>query len=157
LAILYRRKGDFDRAERFFTRASESYRNSVYDESLVVAQRVTSRHPRNLRSQAQLAVVHLGLGDIQHSLGQEERARQAGSRALTTITPDTASTDVVDCLDTESRALLRLNRIDEARPIVDRLLAIGWCTPDFLDLCRQHGLATISDHGEDRPSDREER
>ena len=40
----------------------------------------------------------------------------------------------------DRQALLLLGRVDEARPAVTRLLAAGWDDPDFLELCRQHGL-----------------
>ncbi len=129
----------------------------LYDRSLVVAKRAVAGRFQNLRAQAQLAVIHLGSGDLHHSLANEKRARQAWRQALAASEVVTRSTDVVDFLDTHCRALLRLGRIEEARPIVDRLLAIGWCAPEFLDLCRQHGLAAIPTHGEDRPSDRRER
>ncbi len=36
--------------------------------------------------------------------------------------------------------LIQLGRVDEARPLVDRLLAEGWSDPEFLELCRTHFL-----------------
>ena len=129
LADLYTERGRYEDAR------------VLYDRSLAVAERAASRNPRNLRIQALLAAAHLGLGDWHCSLNQQTRAGHAWRRALAVMEDVTARSAITEHLDIHGRALLRLNRIDDARPIVERLLAIGWCAPDFLERCRQHGLA----------------
>jgi hypothetical protein len=39
-----------------------------------------------------------------------------------------------------SAALILLGQVDEARPIVDRVLESGEKNAGFLDLCRRYGL-----------------
>lgn len=170
LAHLYLQKDQLDRAEQLYRRAvaiqkrgSESgsiylavslcgqadlrtrqgrfeEAGALYDQSLAVAEQAESQSPQSLKVQVELAVIHMGLGDWHRSLRRERSARQAWARALATIGPVTRGSDVVDDLDVHARVLLRLGRVEQARPIVERLLAIGWSLPDFLELCRRHRL-----------------
>ena len=118
----------------------------LYDQAQAIAEeRAAAASPQNLRVRAQLAAIHLGLGRRHAALGRPEEAHQACGRALAIIGTVTAGSTAVEHLDIHCRALLRLGRVDEARPIVDRLLAVGWRAPDFLDHCRQHGLVARDD------------
>ena len=46
-------------------------------------------------------------------------------------------------LDTYTEVLLRLDRVDQARPFVVRLVSAGFRDQEFLDLCRQKGLGEL--------------
>jgi hypothetical protein len=54
--------------------------------------------------------------------------------------PLTASSQSVRFLDTHAQALLHLGRVEEARPVVEKLLATGWRNPELIVLCRDHGF-----------------
>jgi hypothetical protein len=56
------------------------------------------------------------------------------------MAPVAAASDAVVFLHVYAVALLHLDRADEARPAVEKLLATGWRGPDLLDLCRRQGL-----------------
>ena len=43
-------------------------------------------------------------------------------------------------LDTYAQALLNLDQVEEARPVVKKLLDAGWDNAEFLALCLEHGL-----------------
>ena len=45
-----------------------------------------------------------------------------------------------DRLDTYAQALLNLDQVEEARPVVKKLLDAGWDNAEFLALCLEHGL-----------------
>lgn len=44
-------------------------------------------------------------------------------------------------LATRAMALLQLDRLAEAAPLVARLVRDGWDDPHFLDMCREKGLS----------------
>ena len=52
----------------------------------------------------------------------------------------TVGSEVVADLHVHALALLYLGRVDEARPLAEKLLAKGWRQPDFIELCQEHGL-----------------
>ncbi len=61
------------------------------------------------------------------------------------IEPVTASSDLLLYLDSHAQALLRLGRIEEARPMVEDMLARGWRDPSFLEAVRASGLPVAFD------------
>ncbi len=87
-----------------------------------------------------LAYTLVQIGTVHVLRGKPDLARQAWNRAVEIIEPVTAMSDVPSYLDTHAQALLLLDRVQEARPIVDKLLAQDWDDPLFLDLVREKGL-----------------
>ncbi len=85
----------------------------------------------------ELGECSLLLGEILAEQG-DEAAPAAWQRALEVVEPDARSALHPEVLDLWARALLRLGRVDEARAIVDRLLAQGYREPRFIELCRDH-------------------
>ena len=81
------------------------------------------------------------VGRIERALGDEAAARAAWSRSAAMIGPLAEQSGDVYLLDTLAMALLHLERLDDARRVVARLLAAGWSDPNLLAACREHGLA----------------
>ena len=88
----------------------------------------------------QLAATLVGQGRLYKSLRSDAAAAESWSRAAELMQPLTRTSEVGAFLSTHSVALLYLGRVDEARSMVNRLLARGWSRPDFLELCRQYAL-----------------
>ncbi len=128
LAGLYTDLGRFQEAEDLYRRALSSI------------GRWLSEMPDHREARRRSASLHLGLGELHQRLGRVDRAAEAWTRALETIEPLTATSGLVASIDIHVRALFRLGRIEEARPMAENLLAKGWSHPDFLALCREHGL-----------------
>jgi tetratricopeptide (TPR) repeat protein len=81
------------------------------------------------------------LGRTQARLADEARARQSWSKALETMDPlIAAGTRTPGYMDTIAQALLELGRVEQARPYVTRLLERGHDWPEFVAVCRRHGL-----------------
>ncbi len=57
--------------------------------------------------------------------------------------PLVGRTDVMNFQDTYAQALLRLDRLDEAKPLVQVLLTKGWRDPSFLRVVREAGLGDL--------------
>jgi len=77
-------------------------------------------------------------------LGHKNDARGIWERAVLIVEPVTAGPDrssvLSEHLDLHAQVLLRLKRVDEARPLVDELLKRGWEDEEFLIDCLEHGL-----------------
>ncbi len=80
------------------------------------------------------------LGDVFATRQELDRAREQWTLAVEWMQPITANSDVLQYLDTHAQALLRLGRLEESRPLVEKLLAEGWDDADFLELVRRSGL-----------------
>ncbi len=76
----------------------------------------------------------VGLGRAHAATGATAAARQAWTRAVEVIAPVTRIDDHSSLLDTHAQALLELGREEEARPLVEKLLARGWSQSKFLEL-----------------------
>jgi len=95
------------------------------------------------RAQHLLADVLVILGNVQAARGESDTARDNWLRALELSEPVTAQSRIPTYLDTHARALLQLDRIDEAKAIVEELAAQGWDEPLFLELIRDKGLEDL--------------
>jgi len=115
---VYRQLGLYDRAAALFERESE-----------------------NRRARERLAATLIGAGKLYRSMSAEARATEAWERAARLMEPLTAGSGAIAYLHTHSLALLHLGRVEEARPMALKLLRNGWNRPEFLELCRQHGIA----------------
>ena len=128
LAELYARQGKIEEA------------HALYHQSFDVSKEMARRQPTNLRPQNNQAFAGMGLGDLHRSSGDERAARRFWLQALELIENMPLKSELVESRDIHCRTLFRLSRIDEAQPIAEGLLEIGWANPDFLACCRQHGL-----------------
>ena len=92
--------------------------------------------PRN-----QLSFFRVLLGDLYLDAREPDRARRLWTLAVEWMEPITRASDDLQYLDTHAQALLRLGRVEEGRPLVERLLAAGWDDPGFLERVRAAGLS----------------
>ena len=112
-----------------------------YEASLSLRGRILETSGSELRAQHEFAETLLIIGNVLSARNEWDQARQKWRRALELVEPVTAQSRQTYFLDTHAKALLQLDRIDEARPIVEELLAQGWKNAVFLDLLRQKRLA----------------
>lgn len=129
LAGLRRDRGDPAEARALLQRA------------LAATRKRLAGAPDNPGERQRLALVLVEMGKVDQSQGQSAQADEAWREAAALMAPLTADSDVVEQLDTHARALLYLGRVEEARPLVEKLQAQGWRDAEFLELCRRHGLA----------------
>jgi len=71
------------------------------------------------------------------ALGRPEEAAEARSRVLAIVAGAAASSNNRYLLDPWARALLYDDRIDEARPVIERLFAMGYRDPELFELSRR--------------------
>jgi serine/threonine protein kinase/tetratricopeptide (TPR) repeat protein len=79
------------------------------------------------------------LGRIQAAEGQAQEAKAFWQEALVIVESAHGFPNDVDLLDPWVRTLLYLDRIDEAKPTVEKMTSLGYGLPSFLTLCRQKG------------------
>ena len=128
LAGLYTREGRYGEAQTLYLR------------SLASTEQALSEQADSRSGRRRLAAVRVGLGRLHQAAGAGGRAAEQWTEAAAIIEPLTAGSEVVADQNVHALALLYLGRVDEARPLAEKLLAKGWSDPDFLALCREHGL-----------------
>ncbi len=84
------------------------------------------------------------LGEIQWRGGEHAEARTAWQRALAEVQPIAADSMNYRLLDLWARALLDLNRMSDAGPVLERLRAVGYRKPAFWAFCRSRGSAGLA-------------
>ncbi len=89
-----------------------------------------------------LSVAYLLEGRLLESRNRLKDARQAWGRALETIEPLAQDSKETWLLETWGRALLRLDRLQEAEPVVRELHARGFRQESFRALCIEKGMKT---------------
>lgn len=130
MAALLQTRGNFAEAETLYQRLWESAQKTLPpdDPGIVGA----------LNGLAWNSVVW---GRQLQSHGDEASARVPWEEAANLLRPVMGQLDKLSDLDTtRAAALLHLGQADEARPIVEKLLAAGWDDPDFLALRRASSL-----------------
>ena len=75
--------------------------------------------------------------DVAESRGEGARARMLREAALALVSIGEPEASGKWTLATRARALLAMNRLEEARPIVDRLTARGYRHPTLMKLWEQ--------------------
>ena len=106
----------------------------LFERSLAIREKLHARDPESPLGRADLAATLVGLGNLYRRRGDADKAHEAWQRAVATIEPVTADTEVVSFLRPHAMALLYLGRVAEARPLVDKLLRKGWRDPAFQSL-----------------------
>ncbi len=100
-----------------------------------------SRSPDNLQIRRGLAESFLLLGRVHERLGRPREAKASWERVLAIVDAGTAAKDR-QSLVFRTEALLRLERRDEAQPLVEKLRSLGYRRPDFVQLCKQKEIGT---------------
>jgi tetratricopeptide (TPR) repeat protein len=113
---------------------------SDYKRALSLARKSLDEAPDAPRRQAILASIEVSLGELYQQTGDRGRALAHWNRAdeLTLAIAD--GSVQVELLSVRATVLLRLGRVAEARPIVDRVLATGWRRRDLVDLCESNAI-----------------
>ncbi len=95
----------------------------------------------NAYYQNDLAYSHIQVGKARAALGRRTAARESWAEAARVVAP-IADADALPAIqETFAQALLLSDRIDEARPVVRRVLEAGWpLDPTTEALCRKHGI-----------------
>ena len=81
-----------------------------------------------------LSEAHLLLGRILNRRGDDEKALMHWEQAAERIESIAAGSSNKRFLDPWARALIRLGRLDEARPVIEKLSSFGYREPAFLEL-----------------------
>jgi serine/threonine-protein kinase len=113
---------------------------SDYKRALSLARKSLDEAPDAPRRQAILASIEVSLGELYQQTGDRGRALAHWNRAdeLTLAIAD--GSVQVELLSVRATVLLRLGRVAEALPIVDRVLATGWRRRDLVDLCESNAI-----------------
>jgi tetratricopeptide (TPR) repeat protein len=111
-----------------------------YEATVHAYQALVAKDPKNPEWSNGLSWAYVSSGRAYEALGERRKAREQWRRAVEIMAPILETTQGSAMLDTQAQALLLLDRIEEARPIVERLLARNWNDPDFLALVRKAGL-----------------
>ena len=128
LSVIHTHLSKFDEAIEYCTR------------SIVIWQKQSEKEPTNSRWRKSLIRAWLQLGIAQQLSQERARASESWTKALAFVKADEKTCDDPDFLDSYSRVLLWLGRVQEARPAVQHLRAIGWSRRDFLEICKMRGV-----------------
>ena len=156
LAHLYRDRGELEIAERLYRRAAEIRRvtfgdchdrvldtqdslalllvrahrideaEATIEPAVACADQLRDAGPDSPQVGARLASLLLARGEVTAARGDPAGARRSWERALELVAPLTARSDTLGYLTIHARALLLLGRLDEARPLVERVTTTGY-------------------------------
>jgi len=98
------------------------------------------KQPQDREELALVASAHEELGRLAAAAGDQQTATARWRRAVELLAPFAADSHVVEYGRVYAESLVLLGRGDEARPLIDQLLATGWRDPQFLSLLHDHGL-----------------
>jgi len=112
----------------------------LYQRALRIQRALVERQVENRQAREELAASLVGFGRLRSLRGDDDGARQAWNEATELMEPVVGSSEAVDFRNVYATALLELGRTEEARPIVEGLLATGWRDPDLLRLGGRRGL-----------------
>jgi eukaryotic-like serine/threonine-protein kinase len=87
-----------------------------------------------------IAEAQVTRGRIESTLGARDQARASWERALAVLAPCARPLTHWKVLSPWVQALLQLDRVDEARPGVERLAKMGYRSADLAELCREKGV-----------------
>jgi tetratricopeptide (TPR) repeat protein len=113
---------------------------AVFSDAAAIGERLDARGELTPPARNDWAWTLVLLGRARRDGGDAESAREAWTKAVEVSEPLAGESAEQAHLDTRAQALIELGRLDEARPLVRRLLDGGWDDPTFLDLARKHGL-----------------
>ena len=116
-------------ARRADAEASERHALAVLEPSL-------AKKPSDLNLRAATSEALLALGDVLASGGRGLEATAVWNRSLATIDSVARNRRLTDHLVLQSAALMRLDRLDEARPIVNEVLKRGYRRPRWFATVR---------------------
>ncbi len=108
--------------------------------ALTVLEELASEHPGDGDAHSRLSEGYGLLGKVLAANGESDAARVAWHKAVEAVEPFARGSRNVQFLVPWARGLVELGRLEEARPIVARLVEQGYGVRELLDLCRSKGL-----------------
>lgn len=112
-------------------------------------EQLLSIHPDDREAQRQLSEAYLLRGELFVSDADTHAAIDAWSRSLNIIESLAEGSNDYRILYVWMRVLLDLDRVTEANRVAERLSAMGFANPTFVDLCNSNGLsANLTSQGE---------
>ena len=117
---------------------------SSQSRALGILEPAIAKKPTDINLRYAVTEAQLDLGDARMRSGNANGAKAAWSAALTAIDSLAKSRQFTDHLVLRATALLRLDRIDEARPVVTELLRRGYRRPRWMKLLDEKHVAPAS-------------
>ena len=108
-------------------------------EARSILRALVERDPSNVDWRGELSWESLQLGTLYASTGNRRSATDAWTEAAE-VAASIRTEAPPSLLATRAMALLQLDRLTEAAPLVARLVREGWDDPRFLEMCREKGL-----------------
>ena len=112
--------------------------------ALSIVEPALARKPSDLNLRAASAEANIELGDALARRGRRDDARVAWMHGLAAIDSVARTRRITDHAALQAAALMRLDRIDEARPIVQDLLRRGYRRPRWIAVARDKKLVPES-------------
>jgi serine/threonine-protein kinase len=112
-------------------------------QGLAIGEAAMARKPSDIERRRQTADSYVALGEILSRSGDASGATAAWSRALTLVDSLARTARETELLAVQAAALLRLDRIDDARPVVAELLRRAYRRPSFVELVRAKGIVDV--------------
>lgn len=114
---------------------------SAAKEAIEALSSLLSEHPDDREATRYLSEAYLLDGQLQALAGNDEQALAAWLESLELIEQLARDTKDYRILNINAQVLLYLDQIEEASPIVDQLMAMGFANPAFVGLCERKGLS----------------
>jgi len=110
--------------------------------AISILEPLLAKRPTDQTARLALTDANLALGDAAQRGGDTVAARRAWTGALAAIDSVSRATGVAELRGLKTSALVRLDRVDEARPIARTLEQQGFRAPHWLARMRAAGLLT---------------
>src|SRR6185503_5326365 len=127
-------------AQMLASRGDSGRAAALLAEAMAATEERLKKRPANRTERGMLAFALVESGRLAAAAGDHRTASSRFARASELLAPFAADSRVLDEARVYAEALVQLGRVDEARPIVERMLSTGWRDPRFLSLLRDHGL-----------------
>ena len=102
--------------------------------ALAILQPLVDKNPNDRDSNQWISESHLTMGEVWARTGDLGRARSSWAKAVEVIEPIARQSNDRRYLDPWAQALLYLDRIEEATPIVEKLMSMGYRERTFMEL-----------------------
>ena len=113
--------------------------------ALEVLEPLVQREPLTTEIRYQLTDVHLARGRALAGMNRVQDAREAWERALAAIEPLAHESDLIQAQIRRANVLLRLDRIDEAEPVVRSVSGTQGWSSELEDLATEKGIDDSSE------------
>jgi serine/threonine protein kinase len=112
-------------------------------DALGIAEPAVAQKPDDLNLRRLLSETYIGWGAVLARTGDAAGARRAWTHSYEMIDSVARQSGHTDLLARAATALLHLNRVDEATPLLRELLRRGYRRPGLLDLAREKGAVPM--------------